>query len=175
MAKSILSICLAFLLSLQSCQSAANANLEAEQIEARRATLFTAISKLEGRWELLEAPDPGFIEFRLTSHGTALIETMHPGTDEEMINMYTLDGDSVVMRHYCALGNQPFMRALDLVDGKLVFVPEGVQDLESPESMYMSDMTITFVSEDRVDETWRGVMDGQQVEMPVFKMQRVSR
>jgi hypothetical protein len=42
--------------------------------------------------------------------GSVVMETMMAGTDYEMINMYHLDGDDLVLTHYCAGGNQPTMR-----------------------------------------------------------------
>ncbi len=49
--------------------------------------------------------------FKLLSGGSAVRETMFPGTDHEMTNMYHLDGHDLVLTHYCAEGNQSRMRA----------------------------------------------------------------
>ena len=42
------------------------------------------------------------IEFRVTSAGSVVQETMFPGSDHEMVNMYSVDGDKLLMTHYCA-------------------------------------------------------------------------
>ncbi len=45
---------------------------------------------------------------------------MYPGMEHEMTNMYTLDGNTLVMTHYCAGGNQPRMRATGVENGRVV-------------------------------------------------------
>ena len=78
----------------------------------------------------VEGPDgEGIVEFRVSSNGSAVRELMYPGTEHEMTNMYTLEGNTLVMTHYCAGGNQPHMRASKFENGRLAFEPDGVSDL----------------------------------------------
>ena len=42
------------------------------------------------------------VEYRVTASGTMVIETMFAGEPHEMINMYTVDGDSLIATHYCS-------------------------------------------------------------------------
>lgn len=142
--------------------------------EAHRAEMLAAVKSLAGRWQVMGEGEPSFIEFSLSSKGTAVREVMFPGTAEEMTNMYALDGNSLLMTHYCAAGNQPMMRASEYTENQLVFHPAGVLDLESPDAFYMSDLVLTFVGEDRLNETWRGTASGVQSEMPVFELKRVQ-
>lgn len=119
--------------AVPACRSGA-ATRVVEADPAQRAQLLAAVSELQGRW-VMEGPEgPAYTEFALTSSGSAVRETMFPGTPHEMINMYALDGNSLVLTHYCAGGNQPRMRAERLVDGRLEFLPDGVGDLKSPET-----------------------------------------
>ena len=54
---------------------------------------------------------PGVVhEFKTSAAGTVVMETMNPGTGHEMINMYHVDGDDLLLTHYCAGNNQPRMR-----------------------------------------------------------------
>jgi hypothetical protein len=151
----------------------AAADARPERDKAKREALLSAVAQLAGRWEVLDQEEPAFIEFAVSSGGSAVVETMFPGTPHEMTNMYTLDGNSLVMTHYCAAGNQPHMRASELRSGELAFTSFGVSDLASPNDSYMADMTITFIDDTRVNETWRGLAGGEESEMPVFKLQRV--
>ena len=66
----------------------------------------------EGREAEAEAQkiDEVVHDFRVSAAGTVVMETMGPGTKHEMINMYHLDGDDLVLTHYCAGGNQPTMK-----------------------------------------------------------------
>ena len=67
---------------------------------------FENLKDLEGTWEGKE----GTHIFALSANGTVVMETMFPNSPHEMINMYHLDGDDLVMTHYCAGGNQPTMK-----------------------------------------------------------------
>ncbi len=140
---------------------------------ALRDRLFAAVSGLEGTWEMPGPEGPSVIEFRVTSNGSAVREAMFPGTPMEMTNMYTLDGNSLRMTHYCAGGNQPHMRATAFVDGRLEFVTDGVSDLESPDALHMADMTLVLVDEDHIEQHWRAVKGEEVDHMPVFELERV--
>ncbi|MEZ6019293.1 MAG: hypothetical protein R3F17_04090 [Planctomycetota bacterium] len=41
-------------------------------------------------------------------------EIMFPGQPFEMTNVYRLDGNDLCVTHFCAVGNQPQMRATAL-------------------------------------------------------------
>ena len=55
---------------------------------------------------------------KVTAAGSAVQETLFPGQPHEMVSIYHLDKGDLVMTHYCALGNQPRMKA-ELPGGKL--------------------------------------------------------
>ncbi len=50
------------------------------------------------------------VSYRATSAGKTVLETMMPGTPGEMVTTYFLDGDDLVLVHYCTAGNQPRMK-----------------------------------------------------------------
>lgn len=50
------------------------------------------------------------LSYRVTSGGKTVLETMMPGTPGEMVTVYHLDGEDLVLVHYCNSGNQPHMR-----------------------------------------------------------------
>jgi hypothetical protein len=43
--------------------------------------------------------------------GTTVLETLKHGDMEEMLSLYSVDGDSIALQHYCPTNNQPRMRA----------------------------------------------------------------
>src|SRR5688500_9647707 len=49
--------------------------------------------------------------YAVTAAGTAVVETVFPGSGHEMVTVYTADGPDLVLTHYCMEGNQPRMRA----------------------------------------------------------------
>lgn len=77
-------------------------------LEAKAA--FERLKSLAGSWSGTASGDPAKVEYRVASAGTVVMETLLPGTDHEMVSMYHLEGDDLVMVHYCAIGNQPKLR-----------------------------------------------------------------
>ena len=74
---------------------------------------FETLKGLAGRWEgSVGAPDGprSTVEFRVTAAGNMVMETQFPGAPEEMVSIYYLDGDDLVAKHFCAMGNQPEMK-----------------------------------------------------------------
>ena len=59
---------------------------------------------------------PVEVDYRVTSNGSALMSEIKG--KEDMISMFHLDGDRVLMTHYCGAGNQPRMVASASPDGK---------------------------------------------------------
>ena len=77
---------------------------------------FERFKKLVGDWTIVnpkEMANKSGVDFtyRLTAGGSAVVETVFAGTDHEMVTVYYVDGDRLVLTHYCHLGNQPHMRA----------------------------------------------------------------
>jgi len=76
---------------------------------------FERIKSLEGHWQWSAelAPDlEGLVcTYEVTAGGTAVLETLFPGDDFEMVSLYHLDGDQLILTHYGSTGNQPTMRA----------------------------------------------------------------
>jgi hypothetical protein len=72
---------------------------------------FDMLKTLEGNWvgkdsqgETLE------VSFRMTGGGSALMSEIHGHGPENMITMFHMDGDRLMMTHYCGAGNQPRMK-----------------------------------------------------------------
>src|SRR5438128_1575908 len=68
-----------------------------------------AVKALAGTWvpeKPMDGHPGGEINFKVTSAGTVVQETMFPGSEHEMVNMYHMDGDNFLVTHYCAMGVQ---------------------------------------------------------------------
>jgi hypothetical protein len=48
----------------------------------------------------------------MTARGSALMSEIHGQGPENMITMFHLDGDRLLMTHYCGAGNQPRMKVI---------------------------------------------------------------
>jgi hypothetical protein len=96
---------------------------------------FDTLKALAGTWRgpvTVSPPQsdwgdkPVWVSFRVTSRGNALVhEIKEPGTPDDPnhddpITMLYLDGDRLVLTHYCDAGNRPRMAAKMSPDGKTI-------------------------------------------------------
>lgn len=117
---------------------------------------------LAGKWKLVgkeEGAEFGQIEFKLTAGGSALMETMFPGTPHEMVNLYTVDSGDLLVTHYCAIGNQPRMTLVKAEDGVYTFDFKDCGNLAAT-GQYMGALTLT-VADTGVTEQWTHFKDGK--------------
>jgi hypothetical protein len=140
---------------------------------------FERFKQLAGEWVgKSDKPEHGGdgelkVVFKVTSAGSAVEETMLPGSDHEMINMIHPDGDDIVLTHYCAIGNQPEMKASDKIDGKDVafkFVRGG--NMKSTDETHMHNVTYTFVDKDTLRTKWTNYANGKPAGDMVFEYKR---
>jgi hypothetical protein len=165
-------LALSLLLSVTACQTTTRSVVDADPTS--REPLLSAMKSLEGRWE--GEPHEGMQaihEIAISSNGSAVREVMFPGTQHEMTNMYTLDGNSLVMTHYCAEGNQPRMRASGVDGDRIAFMSDGVSDLKSEDEVYMGEMTLVMIDDDTMEQHWRAFRGDEVDHEAVFELHRV--
>ena len=141
------------------------------------AARFEAIKKLAGDW--VEAGQDGkptdklVSSFRVTAAGTAVEETIFPGTGHEMVTMYHLDGPDLVLTHYCMLGNQPRMRAeAGASANQIRFKFTGATNLKSANDNHMHEATFTIAGDDRLQAEWVACKDGAACHKVAFDLIR---
>jgi hypothetical protein len=90
-----------------------------------------------------------------------------------MITMYTMDGKTLVLTHYCAMGNQPHMKlaASSETGAKLVFV--GGANCHKG-GAYMGGAEFTFVSPDHLQTRWSLLSGGKEIEHMTFDLTRAA-
>src|SRR5262245_18931684 len=120
---------------------------------------FEQFKKLTGEWVGKEiegqAGKDVHVKYQVTSGGSAVVETLFPGTGEEMVTVIHPDGKDLLLTHYCLLGNQPQMKAPGKLDGKQVaFAFVRATNLASDKDMYMHDATYSFEGPDTLKTTW---------------------
>src|SRR5437879_6435497 len=75
---------------------------------------FAKLKKLAGDWTHKEdksGKEMVTLRYRVISGGSAVEEEMLPGSPGSMTSIYHLDNGSLVMTHFCSLGNQPHLKA----------------------------------------------------------------
>ena len=111
-------------------------------------------------------------EFRVSAAGTVVMETMSPGTDHEMINMYHIDGEDLMLIHYCAAGNQPKMR-LDREHStatKYIFDFAGGTNLDPAVDHHIHSAAIEWGEGGKVKSVWKGYSGGKEAGVMTFKL-----
>lgn len=166
------------------------ATLIADEPAAKKPAAAPAASKadadplarfkaLAGAWETSDEDGDGKpdtqVFYRVVSGGTAVAEFLMPGTEHEMVSMYHQDGDSLMMTHYCAIGNQPRMRARAGADAKqVVFEFADGTNMKSRDEMHIDGLHLTFVDDDHLIAAWKTYRDGKAGDGPTFKFARVK-
>ena len=119
------------------------------------------------------AADVGVTAYKVIAAGSVVHESMFVGTPHEMVTVYHLDGDDLILTHYCAAGNQPRMKGEKSADAnKLVFKFAGGTNLDPAKDAHMHDVTITFVGPDHIRQEWTFYKDGKATETEKFDLKR---
>ena len=138
---------------------------------------FESLKKLAGEWQgTMTEKDKGpqmTLTYRLTANGSALIETIFPGTEHEMVTVYHMNGNELVLTHYCAGGNQPQME-LDKTSTaqKLVFNFSGGTNLNESKDAHMHSGRIALIDENSIECSWDGYQEGKKTGENKFYLSR---
>ena len=128
---------------------------------------FEAMKSLTGQWEGKDQMgNQVAVSYRMTGGGSALmseISTSKPGHSEGMVSMVHMDGDRLLLTHYCMAGNQPRMQATISPDGKRItfdFV-DGTNIAATPG--HMQSVVFTFTDANHHTEEWHFAAPGKEL------------
>ncbi len=126
---------------------------------------FEQLKSLAGSWDGTVDGQPMHVTLRVTSMGNALMHEMKGAGPDDPITMFNLDGDRLMLTHYCDAGNQPRMAAKVSPDGKtIVFDFLEATNLQSSQMGHMQRVTFTFIDANHHTEKWEFAMaDGKQM------------
>jgi len=129
---------------------------------------FEQLRNLAGDWE---GKDQGgavvHTSFRLVAGNTAVLETLRHADMEEMLSLYSVDGDSIALQHYCPANNQPRLRATPAA-GKvkqLVFEFQGAGNLPDSSTGHQHRLVIEFEDATHITERWTWRAQGKDALM----------
>jgi len=142
------------------------------------STEFEWMKQLVGVWE--GTSDMGKeggkvkVEYRLTAGGSALVETLFPGSAEEMVSVYYDRRGKLAMTHYCMLRNQPRMTLAktDAQTIELVFAKKG-NDIDPTKEKHMHAVRITFTDKDHITQHWTLFENGKPKGGVTFDLTRM--
>jgi len=127
------------------------------------AAAFARLKTLVGEWDANTQMGKAHLSYELIAGGTALVEKETGEKMPAMMTVYHLDGDRLMLTHYCMAGNQPRMRAkaFDAAAGKLEFEFLDGTNLTAAEG-HMHNARIQFVDNDHVKTEWAFFENGAQ-------------
>ena len=130
------------------------------------AAIFDRFKSLEGEWTS-ESAEMGTVRasYHLVGGGSALEERFSgdkvPGG--EMVTLYHLNGDRLMLTHYCAAQNQPRMVAkrLNPAKGEVDFAFLDATNLASANAGHMHNAKYQFVDNDHFTSEWQFFENGK--------------
>jgi hypothetical protein len=152
------------------------ADTPAAQSDAQKS--FDKLKALAGSWEgkvTTVPPMDGMgkdallqVSLRVTSRGNALVHEMKaagapedPTQYDHPVTMFYLDGDRLMLTHYCDAGNRPRMAARTSPDGKTVEF-DFLDVAGSTENGHMQHAVFTIVDDNHHTEDWTYLMPGDK-------------
>jgi hypothetical protein len=153
---------------------AAPAARAADAVDGKAA--FEQLKKLAGDWE---GKVPGYdgnhaVQYRVTSGGNAVVESLFAGAPHEMMSVYFLDGADLVMTHYCSGANQPRLRLDRSASSvsELRFTFDGGTNIDPERGVHVHAGRIRIVDGERLDEEWDFFGKGQHQSSGRFLLRR---
>ena len=151
---------------------------------------FDEMKTLAGNWEgpvtvVPPQPDmssdkPIHVSLRTTSRGNALMHEMQEARTEEdptrydhPVTMFYLDGDRLLLTHYCDAGNRPRMTAKSSADGKTIEF-DFLDVAGSTQYGHMQHAVFTVIDANHHTEDWTYMMPGDKPMHAHFNLQRAQ-
>lgn len=144
---------------------------------------FEKLKTVAGSWvgQLTTFPseptaDGKFAQFslRVTSRGNALVHELSlSGVPDHPVTMFYVDGDRMLLTHYCDAGNRPRMAGKLSPDGKTLEFD--FLDLSGGNQKgHMHHAAFTFIDENRHIEDWTYMLPGDKPIRAHFDLQRTN-
>lgn len=139
------------------------------------------IKALAGKWTSTTSmfgkkDEQVFTEYEVTAGGSAVVETIFPGTPNEMVSVYYDDEQGKLgMTHYCMMRNRPHFTLAESDKDKIKLDITKVEGLKSKDDPSMGAVTLHFEDKDHFTSTCasRGKVEGDQSPM-VMRYTRVK-
>ena len=137
---------------------------------------FNRLKTLEGAWIDVDGifGNKGAVgvTYKVTSGGHSVIETFPAGTANEMVTVYHLEGNDLVLTHYCTSNTQPRMKSSGLQGNTLTFAFAGGTNIDPDHTSHMHSAKIEFLSADEIRGTWDNWEHGKLDHSATFRVVR---
>ena len=139
---------------------------------------FQQMKHLAGKWEgtidLGKGPEKISASYRVTSAGSALVETIFEGTPHEMITIYHDDKNQRLgMTHYCGLNNQPKLVLIGSKENVLEFDLAKDAPVDAAHEPHMHALTLTFAGKNEMQQHWTQFAQGEKKKVVMISFKRI--
>ena len=158
------------------------------------AAAFERLKTLVGEWQAdTGAMGRARVSYELVAGGTVLVERETGEKIEPMLTVYHLDGNRLLLTHYCMAGNQPRMQArafrpdagelefqfLDATNLAAPTVAERRQaaahaSVKRPTAGHMRNARFRFVDQNHLESQWEFYENGKQKSVETARYTRVQ-
>jgi hypothetical protein len=124
---------------------------------------YARLKTLVGEWEADTGMGKVHVSYELIAGGTSLVEKESGEKMPAMLTVYYLDGDRLLLTHYCMAGNQPRMqaRAFNAETGEVAFEFLDATNL-APGGGHMHNATFHLADKDHFSSEWEFYENGQR-------------
>ena len=149
--------------------------LSAGEIDAKAA--FARLRTMAGEWQADTSMGKARLTYELIGGGTALVEreSFEKMPEMSMETVYHLDGERLLLTHYCMVGNQPRMiaRGYRPETGELRFEFLDATNLASPAAGHMHNASMRLVDDKHFTSDWEFFENGRLKNKESFQYTRV--
>jgi hypothetical protein len=137
---------------------------------------FELFKKLNGNWKGRSTKGwEEAVSFKMIAGGSVVVEdsfAAHPG--EAMMTMFHLDGDRLLLTHYCMAKNQPRLLATSFSDDgrTITFTFLDGANIPTRDRGHMDKAIFRFIDDNRVTSRWTWYQDGKERWMEEIHLER---
>ena len=138
---------------------------------------FARIKSLAGKWEGTSQRGSGeketaAVEYKVTSGGSAVVETLFPGTPHEMVSVYHDVNGKLAMTHYCMLHNQPQLQLTGADGQHLELSLADSPGIDAAKDVHMHALSLAWQDPDHVTQVWTSYEGGKPKETTTITLSR---
>ena len=126
------------------------------------ASAMAFLTSTAGEWQSGRQHEHGgpaagsgsLVSVKTKAAGSAVVHTYAAGTPGEMETIFHMDGDQLLLTHYCALQNAPVLRFVKSnKPGELKFVFQGGTNFDPKVDAHLHDSTFQIKDKDTVEQS----------------------
>jgi hypothetical protein len=135
---------------------------DVQDSQSKAAQAFERLKTMAGHWEARTPSGKVQVHYELLAGGSILVAHETVPYFAQMMTVYHLDGDNLVLTHYCGVGNQPYMQAepFEPSSNELRFTFVSATNLAHPGAGHMHSAVFKFNGPDDVIEKWTWYENG---------------